>query len=243
MTPFARYFDSVAVINLPSRPDRLRSVMRELQSLGFDEEVISVPEAPRPVSADGFTSPGVHGNYLSHLNILREARDSDVGRLLVLEDDAIFSNAARNIKNQELIVSQANCYDWSMWFLGHKLRQGLYKKPRGLIPTKDEFVWAHAYSVNGESLIELIHFLEKLLNSRGDDLGKMYIDGAYYHYRAESCSKICLLSNPALSIQKGSDSNLAGPSNPGRFSLRKFPREVARRARDKFWRWSGLDFR
>lgn len=240
MTPFAKFFDRVAIINLPSRPDRLKSVRRELRKLGFEDSAISVPPAPVPKENNGFPSRGVYGNYLSHLAILKDAISSGVQHLLVLEDDAIFSRAARSTIRQAAFLSDLEKYDWAMWFLGHKLRAELKNERNGLLPSKSEFHWAHAYAVHQQSLIELASFLEELM-ARSDS--KMYIDGAFYHYRAEKTPKVCLVSNPPLSIQKGSDSNLAGPAQPGQIRLQHYPRNIMRAIRDEFWRWTDIDFR
>ncbi len=244
MSSFAAYFDRVAVINLPARRDRLRSIKIEISKLGISENVVEIPEAPIPLDDGGFPSRGVFGNYLSHLSILKGALAKGTKRLLVLEDDAIFSRAARSSLNQSKILQQVEGQEWSMWFLGHKLRSELRKSPKGAIPNDMEFHWAHAYAVHHESLTELIDFLERsMARPSGYGIGKMYIDGAFYHYRSEEASKPCLVSNPALSIQKGSDSNLAGPRSPGQVLLRHLPRELARKSRDEFWRWTNEDFR
>lgn len=244
MSPFAAYFDRVAVINLPTRPDRLRSVKTEIAKLGIPQETLEVPEAPMPADDGGFPSRGVYGNYLSHLSILKAALASGTRRLLVLEDDAIFSRAAQNRGRQQMILQDVEGQEWAMWFLGHKLRSELKNSPKGVIPNTMEFHWAHAYAVHHDSLAELIAFLEEsMARPAGYGVGKMYIDGAFYHYRAEESSKPCLVSNPALSIQKGSDSNLAGPRLPGKISWRRLPREIARKSRDEFWRWTSVDFR
>lgn len=245
MTVFRDYFDDVAIINLKSRPDRRKSIVAEMDRLGFAENSLRFPDPPMFEDNGGFPSKGVYGNYISHLSILREAQQRGVQRVLVLEDDAIFSHAARDIKMQSQFIKQAEGHDWAMWHLGHKLRSELQGQPKGVIPNKMEFHWAHCYAVQRDSLPELIAFLELLMSrpSGHHDGGKMYIDGALYHYRAEHTQKPCLVSHPPLSIQKGSDSNLAGPEQPGSTSWRKMPRKLARTCRDEFWRRTGVDFR
>ena len=244
MSPFGMYFDRVAVINLPSRPDRLKSVRDEIEKLGIPKEAIEVPYAPIPHDDGGFPSRGVYGNYLSHLGILQAALAAGTKRLLVLEDDAIFSCVARDSLQQAKILQEVEGQEWSMWHLGHKLRSELKNCPKGVIPNAMEFHWAHAYAVHGDSLGELIIFLEdSMARPAGYGVGKMYIDGAFYHYRAEVCSKPCLVSNPALSVQKGSDSSLAGPSLPGVVSWRHLPREIARKMRDELWRRTNYHLR
>ena len=244
MSPFSSYFDHVSVINLPSRPDRLSSIRHELSLLGFSSDRISVPEAPIPQSSNGFPSKGVYGNYLSHLGILKNANNRNASRALVLEDDAIFSMSARSHIAQQSFIDQAEKFDWEMWFLGHRLRKEIKNEMTGVIPNAMAFTWAHAYAVRGEVLSDLIMFLEDLMSRpEGHECGKMYIDGAFSHFRMRGSSRPCLISNPALSIQKGSDSNLAGPNSPGRIRVIDYPKVIARNLRDNIWRLTGHDFR
>ena len=245
MTPFAKYFDDVAIINLKSRPDRKKSILEEVARLGFSPAQIRIPDAPICESDGGFPSRGVFGNYLSHLEILKTALSRKSRRVLVLEDDAIFSRSARNPVSQARFIREADSYDWATWHLGHKLRRELRGVQASVVPTLHEFHWAHCYAVQDTSLMELVEFLELLMSRPTDhpDGGKMYIDGALYHFRADCTQKPCLVSNPPLSVQKGSDSNLAGPSNPGIFSLARLPKTTARYLRDELWRRTGIHVR
>ena len=163
MTPFARYFDRVAVINLPSRPDRLKSIISELTALGFDRTCIHIPDAPIPQDNGGFPSRGVYGNFLSHLGILKDARAAGARRVLVLEDDAIFSRDAGLPAMQEKFIAVAEQFDWAMWFLGHSISAGIRSEPQSAVPTTAEFIWAHAYAVRDESLSELIKFMDEMI--------------------------------------------------------------------------------
>jgi len=245
VTPFAQYFDDVAVINLKSRPDRRQSILHELKSIGFSPDRVRIPDAPICEDDGGFPSRGVYGNYLSHIQLLRGALERSAKRVLILEDDAIFSRKARSVEYQARVLAEAEKFDWATWHLGHKLRRQLRFEEEVVLPCEEEFHWAHCYAVQKESIASLLNFLELIMTLPPEDprAGKMYIDGALYHYRAEATDKPCLISNPALSIQKGSDSNLAGPVNPGFVSLARRPRQIARYLRDEFWRWSDIDFR
>src|SRR3984893_4403562 len=102
------FFDRVAIINLPSRPDRLRALRAELHRVGFDidNEKVTIPFAPRPADTNGFPSRGVYGNFLSHLGILESACGDGLKNVLVLEDDAIFSARFRTIPMVETLSSQ-----------------------------------------------------------------------------------------------------------------------------------------
>jgi glycosyl transferase family 25 len=246
-TSFAQYFDRVYIINLPSRVDRLTSILRELDRLGFDEARarIFVPDAPVPCESNEFPSKGVYGNFLSHLGILREARQLKANRTLVLEDDAIFLRSIRDAGAQSRIIAEIESYNWSMWFVGHRLRKELSGKTRGIFPTTLPFSWAHCYAVHMRSLADLVSYLESVLERPPGhpEGGRMYIDGAFSMFRALYPKHICLISNPALSIQKGTSSNLGKQRRYDSLRLLRPLAYQARAARDEFWRWTGVDFR
>ena len=88
------YFDGIDrifVINLQERTDRRAHMDRQFArfGLGGDARIHYFP-AIRPESKGLFDSVGAHGVFLSHLAILRD-RASDCGRILILEDDCLFS--------------------------------------------------------------------------------------------------------------------------------------------------------
>ena len=61
------------VINLPYRTDRRSEMQRELSRIGWNAQFFP---AIRPASAGSFSSIGAHGCFLSHLAVLKAARNS-----------------------------------------------------------------------------------------------------------------------------------------------------------------------
>ncbi len=243
-SPLRDFVDRVYIINLPEQTTRLASTKAELHRLGFtaDSDQIRVPFAPRPETAHGFPSRGVYGNFLSHLSILTDIRDNSLERALVLEDDAIFRRSFRRADVQSKLIDDLNARDWGMWFGGHSLTSELNGAGKGLVATTAGFRWAHCYMVNKSAVAELISYLEKTAETpRGDAHGgKMYIDGAFSLFRRIFDNHTCLVSNPAVSIQKGTQSNLASTSWYDRGKLVQSSANQLRAARDEIWRWSGF---
>lgn len=244
---FATYFNRVYIINLPSRPDRLQSIMRELDRLGFGPEQnrIFVPEAPMPSEPYGFPSLGVHGNFLSHLEILQDARAHESARTLILEDDAIFLRSLRSSTRQTSILHAVEEHDWGTWFPGHLLRGELAGQPKGIVQSTLPFTWAHCYAVHGRALGALTDFLEATLERPAGhpEGGKLYIDAALSLFRKNRTDYPSLISNPALSVQKGTTSNLAKWRGYDSWSLGHLAISQVRALRDEIWRWTGKDFR
>lgn len=248
---FPTYFDRIYIINLPSRSDRLQSIHRELERLGFDlaqdgtKDRIFVPDAPMPEDANGFPSPGVHGNFLSHFEILQDAQAHGSGRTLVLEDDAIFLRCLRSPRRQAAILRAVEAHNWGTWFPGHLLRAELASLPKQVAQTALPFTWAHCYAVHARALADLVAFLEATLERPAGhpEGGKLYIDAALSLFRKTRPDYPSLISNPALSVQKGTTSNLAKWRGYDSWSLGHLAISQVRAVRDEIWRWTGHDFR
>jgi glycosyl transferase, family 25 len=236
------YFDRTCIINLPERADRLRVIRKELRRCGGDDhpEKVQVPFAPKPEDANGFTSRGVYGSYLSHFNILKDALRDGIQTVWILEDDATFSH--RMVRDQARIAEFLQRNPWDMCFFGHSLHRELEGMPKGLIHHTAGFRWAHCYAIHSRVLPRLIAYLEENMNNPPGDPrgGKMYIDPAYSLFRRFNPDVVSLVANPVLSVQRGSVSSLAGGHWYDRSKLLVPLVALARSARDELWRYTGL---
>lgn len=241
---FEDFFDKIYIINLPSRPDRLVSIQGELRALGVDVDSpkVSIPFAPILDDADGFPTKGVRGNFMSHLANIEDACENELERILVLEDDAIFRTNLRNVDFQNYVLETVETYDWSMWFPGHHVgsHQAGSKKP--VYRTKSAFKWAHCYAVHRRGLQTLRSYLQLVCNRPAGhpEGGKMYIDGAFSHFRQQFTDHICLVSNPVLSIQKSSDTNLGAKQDANYAGSINGVKNSVRAVKDELWRRSGV---
>jgi glycosyl transferase family 25 len=89
------HFDHIRIVNLDSRPDRRRAMMREIERLHLDDHpslhffnAIEMPDA------GPFLRRGSHGAFESHLALLRFATQLDTS-ILILQDDCQFLPAVR----------------------------------------------------------------------------------------------------------------------------------------------------
>jgi GR25 family glycosyltransferase involved in LPS biosynthesis len=231
------YVDRLAIIHLPERDDRLRALTRELSGIGIDirSVKVDVPRPPRPETPGGFTSRGVHGNFLSHLEIIENAYRDGLDTVWVLEDDAIFSRTFQS--RQTGIATCLRENDWDLCFIGHSVWKELPDSPTGLLRFSGPFVWAHSYLVHRRIMPRLIEYLRHSMEREPGDPqgGKIYIDAAFFFFRQFNPDVICIVSSPCLSIQKGSSSSLS----PGRYDRHSGARvllNLIRSLRDELWR-------
>lgn len=241
MATLFEYFDRVEIIHLPERRDRFRALSSELARCGYDIGKAAIPYAPKPDGACGFSSIGVHGNFLSHMDIMTRARDDGLSSVLVLEDDAIFSR--RFERRQNAVADQLSNIKWDILYIGHSLRGGTSTRVTpDLAQFTGDLLWAHCYAINKSILPRLTDYFDYTLHAPTGDPkgGKLYIDAALTLFRRQNPDVVCLVADPCLSVQKGSQSNLGkGKSWAGR----NLPQALsfARAIRDECWRHGLVD--
>ena len=102
---FVDYFSHIYVINLPSRKDRYRRIIWQLKEAGiWNTDKVSIFKAIKSRTA-----------LLSHLAVLKLAREARLDNVLVIEDDLVISNLFR--ANEENLVSQLNGRKWDFVFV------------------------------------------------------------------------------------------------------------------------------
>jgi hypothetical protein len=225
-------FDRVCIINLPHRADRRHGVERELarQGVRVDGTRVRFFAAIRPDDPAGFPGIGARGCYLSHLEVLREARADGVRRLLVLEDDVMFT---ADMSLALPLLDGLQHGTWHMAYPGHV--QDALPGPLRWHTTREPLLCAHCYAVNGDALDVVIGHLEACLERPpGHPLGgPMHVDGALTHLRQQQSRLITLRASRSLAGQRSSRSDIIGPS-----WLDRLPFAGAVRAARNQWRRS-----
>jgi hypothetical protein len=207
------YFDRIYVINLPTRRDRRRAMLRELVTVEWPLTPNKVEIFPgiRPIDAAGFPSIGVRGCFLSHLAVLERARADGLSNVLVMEDDLAID--PRLIAEQEYLVETLQTSQWGFVYFGHvlDLDKASVAPPVFLRCFEGPIVTAHFYGVNGAIFDPLISFL-RMLQDRPPghrDGGPMYPDGAFSFFRQRNPEILTLVACPSLGRQRRSRSDLA----------------------------------
>lgn len=202
------YFDAIKVISLPTRTDRRRAIARDLarQQMPLEPGKIEVFDAIRPDSDGGFPSIGAHGCFLSHLGVLKQARDSRLGRVLILEDDLQLSRRLGLF--EPMVVERLEQGDWDLVYLGHNV--DLSDAPPRLVPYADPLVQTHFIGYHSRVFDHLIAFLEDILRRPPGhpDGGPMHYDGALSTFRANNPDVVTLLAAPILGWQRSSRTDL-----------------------------------
>jgi len=201
-------FDRTYVLNLPDRADRRREMGEVLARAGmaWEDGRVELFGATRPADAGPFPSLGARGAFLSHLGMLRKARDLKLSRVLLLEDDLEFSPKLGPAL--DALAERLGRDDWGMVYLGHDLPSPPPPdSPCALTPYDGPIVLAHFYGV----LDRLIAFLELVMSRPPGhpDGGPMHVDGAFSTFRGQNPDVLTLVASPSLGWQRSSRSDIA----------------------------------
>ena len=127
---------SIRVISLEKRTDRLSRLRARLEPTGLQFSPLNAIDGSDPNFGDpsnGFLSPGLAANWLSHQAAYSELVSSNQKFMLILEDDADFSPNQFNrqqLENQVLLMDKHHLDLLQLGFISH-----LYRiwSPRGFL--------------------------------------------------------------------------------------------------------------
>ena len=176
-------FEMSYVINLDKRPDRLVACEDAWYKLNFYPERFSAIENENPSL----------GCYLSHLEILRKARDANKN-VLIFEDDIEIINFEEKLIEKAL--DELYDLDWAMLYLGGNILKPFYQTSPHLAKL-NHCQSTHAYSINKKYLPQIVEFVEKNI---------FIIDCLYADYVVPQLP--CYITIPMMAIQRSDYSNI-----------------------------------
>lgn len=159
-----QYFEHVFCINLKRRTDRRAEAEAEFNKFGIKVEFIDGVDG---MFLDDFEVNSLHegkvrkgdlGCTLSHLNVVKTAKERGYKNYFVFEDDAVFSddfNTAFPIMYNQLPE------DWQMVYLGGNHDGGFTHVNTHVAKIQRTFT-THAFGAKSEIYDELINVLEKV---------------------------------------------------------------------------------
>ncbi|MGC3940396.1 glycosyltransferase family 25 protein [Roseobacter sp. EG26] len=213
--------DKLYVINLESRPDRRREMLSELSRIGLDAQspLVTFFAAVKPDAAGTFPSIGARGCFLSHLGVLRQARDAGHQIILILEDDAAITPDC--LTQVASVMNELVTTEWSLAYLGHRIdaarmpgpdlaRTGHWRE----LPSDVGIETTHAMLIHQQALTPLIDYFERMMSRPAGhpDGGPMHVDGAYSWFRRDHPERLTVITPRQYVVQRASRSDIASPS-------------------------------
>ncbi len=203
------YFDRTAIINLPERADRRAETRNEFKRVGWPIENLKVDffTALQPELALGFPSSGVRGCFLSHMNVIKKAKQDNLANVLIMEDDIAFISDIDNIAADALqALDQTN---WDILYFGHEHSSNISPVNR-LERITEPVPGKYFYAVNSRVFDRYIDFLEKVLERPPGhpEGGPMYYDGALSTYCMQNRDTKTFVVVPSIGYQRSSRSDI-----------------------------------
>lgn len=181
----------------------------ELARIGQPPSAVEWFAAVRPVEPGPFPSIGARGCFLSHLEILTAASAARLGRILILEDDADFSE---NFQTRiGAIVERLSVRPWDMFYGGGYMDSPQVSGDELMVVDPISAIkCSHCVAFQGDAMNRVRDYLQAQLgrppgHSKG---GPMHVDGSYSWARRELGLRT-LMAIPELCRQRSSRSDIA----------------------------------
>lgn len=220
---FVDYFDRIGIVYLPERKRRFRSIKRQTQRLGIENHVQWF-KGLKFKEADQFPKASVRGCVMSNYEILRQAAQDKVERVLLFQEDCVLSQ--RLIRQEHSILEELANRSWDFAYFGCQPYSGDQpdSKKVSINATPDRFFSrinvrqnireTHFWACQGAAIPKLVEFMEASFERpmNHPDCGPTYFDGYMNEIRYRNPDLVTLAAVPNLGWPLSSVSNL----NPGR---------------------------
>lgn len=220
---FANYFDRTAIVYLPERRRRFKSIQRQVQRLGIEDHVHWF-KGLKFSEAGQFPKASVRGCVMSNYEILRQAAQDKVERLLLFQEDCVLSQ--RLIRQEHSILEELANRNWDFAYFGCQPYSDdeVNSKKISINATPNRFFSrvnirqnireTHFWACQGKAIPKLVEFIEASFErpKNHPDCGPTYFDGYMNEIRYRHPDLITLAAVPNLGWPLSSVSNL----NPGR---------------------------
>ena len=139
------FFNEVFLINLKRRPDRLKLSTDKLNKLGIEFTLFEAGDGKMCIEEyQTNIKPGQLGCLLSHLNLIKHAKEKDLSNLLILEDDVSFNENFNNLFKESVKELPE---DWDMFYLGGNAIVGQNTKITDTIFKSNQVGTTHSYAI------------------------------------------------------------------------------------------------
>lgn len=210
------HFDARFLINLPERPDRLRSSMAAFSRVGWGGgKSIQIYPAHKFDKSAGFPNSAIRGAFHSHWGCLQRAIEGEAQNVLIMEDDIAFSSSLGRLS--PVIASWLAHNEWDIVYFGHD-HTGAIPEANSRTSESDlkfqswsgDIQGLHFYGLNRRIFVRLnCHFKRVSEGAEGDQVyGPMPVDGAINVFRRMNRGVKTFICEPKLGWQRSSRSDI-----------------------------------
>jgi glycosyl transferase family 25 len=150
------YFDKIYCINLDRRTDRWDFCLKEFEKYDLNVERFSAVDGNTDNYSLGYPYDNELAGAISHLNVVKKSKESNLKNVLILEDDVIFHEDLNNLFT-EFVKQLPNNWEGFL-FGGNHIGGKLQVSPN--IGKINRSYALHAYGLNEKSYDYIINYLE-----------------------------------------------------------------------------------
>lgn len=149
-------FDKIYCINLDRRPDRWEQGKSEIDKHGLNVERFSAVDGNQNnIKTENGATNGDVGCTLSHYNVVMDAKVNELEKILVLEDDVIFTDNLNELFDKYIKFVPEN---WDMLYFGGNHVGGIVQINEHVAKVRHTYT-THAYGIRNTVFdhVKLLH--------------------------------------------------------------------------------------
>jgi GR25 family glycosyltransferase involved in LPS biosynthesis len=186
MNPLNIFFDNIYCINLDRRNDRWQEASSEFNKYNLKVQRISAVDGSKldmsKIKMDVLkkdSMPGAVGCSLSHINVIKHAKEKGYSKILILEDDVVFEeNFIERFTNEIKHLPE----DWDMFYLsGNNLKSDCLTKVNNFFYKTTFTFTTHSYAITSNLYDKIIEGAAAL-NEPIDEFYRKHIQQNYNCY-------------------------------------------------------------
>jgi len=150
------FFSAIFLINLDRRPERLEKVLPILNSAGFDNVLRFSAIDGKDFKYNGPLNAGQLGCTLSHLGIIKYAKEHNLESIFIIEDDVELAENFNEVISKALDELPS---DWRLFYAGGNHMKATTQLTNNLVKLNGTLT-THAYGIHSRFYDEIIKTIE-----------------------------------------------------------------------------------
>lgn len=155
------FFDKIYCINIDRRTDRWEHCLKEFDKHNLDVEKFSAVDGNLENHSLGYPYDNELAGAISHLNVIKRAKELNLNNVLILEDDVVFSD---NLNELFSVFIKQLPENWDGLHFGGNHIFPLIKINQNLSKMNKSYA-LHAYAINSKSYDYVIDHMSKCINN------------------------------------------------------------------------------
>lgn len=196
--------DHIYVINRPDREDRKEHAISQIDKLAPKPDYTVWPAVMPEKERVRFRPDTTVNDWnrfsaalcKSTIQVLEDAKERGYDRIMICEDDVMFTQDA--VKRAKELVKGLDKTVYDLFHLGHLAKKKPIQMGNGLVKLQGS-LYCHCYVINSRIFDDMIHHLKKM------DRPLDHITMEVFHPSGR-----CYAAEPALATQKPDYSNIQG---------------------------------